>query len=303
MPDKPAAEVDIDEALVRRLLVSQATGAIPDASTMPLRLAAEGWDSAVWRLGDDLAVRLPRRALGAPLARHEQRALPAIAARVEPTGVRVPLPVFAGASGAGFPWTWSVVPWFDGDSGLAVPRSQRAGWAEPLARALRALHAPAPADHPVNPVRGGPLATRGAAVAERLEGLRGAVAQASLDHAEALWQDGVAAPPHRGEPLWIHADLHPGNLVARGGRLIALIDFGDATGGDPAYDLAVAWLAFDEAGRAEFIAATRGRYDDAAWTRARAWAVAVALMLLFHSDDDPAYAALGRESLAEVTGP
>lgn len=301
MPDKPAAEVEIDEALVRRLLTSQASAVIPDAATSPLSLVAEGWDSAVWRLGDSYAVRLPRRALAAPLMRHEQQALPVIARRVEPTGVGVPLPAFAGSPDGSYRWPWSVVPWFHGESGLGVPRRLRRGWAGPLARALTAMHVPAPADHPVNPVRGRALETRAHAVAERLDGLRSAVPQASLDAAATMWQGGLSASPYDGEPVWIHGDLHPGNLVARGTHLVAMIDFGDVTGGDPAYDLAIAWLAFDEQGRSEFIAATQSRYDDATWTRARAWAVAVALLLLFHSDDNPEYAALGAEALGELT--
>jgi aminoglycoside phosphotransferase (APT) family kinase protein len=101
-------------------------------------------------------------------------------------------------------------------------------------------------------------------------------------------------------PLWIHGDLHPANVVAIGPRLVGIIDFGDVTAGDPAYDLAVAWLAFDDEGRARFIAATDGRYDDPTWMRARAWAVAVAIMLLAHSDDEPAYAELGRAAFREI---
>ncbi|GAA2012916.1 phosphotransferase [Microbacterium ulmi] len=300
MPDKPRAEVVIDEPLVRRLLVTQATDALPDAAILPLALAAEGWDSAVWRLGDDLAVRLPRRRLGAPLIVHEQRWLPSIAARIGPTGIRVPAPLFAGAPGSGYPWAWSVVPWIDGMPGLAVPRALRTGWAVPLADALLALHLPAPADHPVNPVRGGPLAERADAVAERFSALRSRARAAGLAEAHRLWLAGLAASPWAQPPLWIHGDLHPGNLVAHGAELAGIIDFGDVTGGDPAYDLAVAWLAFDSAGRDAFIAATGDRYGEATWTRARAWAVAVALILLVHSDDNPDYAALGEEALAEV---
>ena len=110
----------------------------------------------------------------------------------------------------------------------------------------------------------------------------------------------LAAPPWTGPPVWIHGDLHPGNLVARGSDLVAIIDFGDVTAGDPAYDLAVAWLAFDAAGRERFVAALRDRYDAATWTRAHGWAAAVTLMLLDHSDDNPEYAALGAEALGEL---
>jgi aminoglycoside phosphotransferase (APT) family kinase protein len=118
--------------------------------------------------------------------------------------------------------------------------------------------------------------------------------------AASVWREGVDAAPWAGVPVWVHGDLHPGNIVARGRELTGIIDFADVTGGDPAYDLAIAWLAFDGSGRERFIDATESRYTAADWTRARAWSVSMSLMLLLHSDDEPAYAALGRESLAEA---
>src|SRR4051812_32952481 len=120
MPDKPAAEVQITAGLVRRLLVAQATGVVPDAASLPLVRVAEGWDSELWRLGDRLAARLPRRALSAPLVLNEQRTLDVLAPRIEATGVRVPAPLVRGVPGEGFPWPWSVVPWFEGERGLDV---------------------------------------------------------------------------------------------------------------------------------------------------------------------------------------
>lgn len=301
MADKPVAEVAIDEALVRRLLASRAVE-IPDAAALPLVRTAAGWDSEIWRLGDDLAVRLPRRALAAPLVLNEHRSLAAVGPTLEATGVHVPEPIVRGAPGELFPWAWSVVPWIHGTRGIDVPRAERAGWAETLARALAALHVEAPADHPVNPVRGRPLVTRADVFAERVDAL---IAAGSVDSREAIalaqaWTAGTAAPPWRGPAVWIHGDLHPGNLVADGSRLVGIIDFGDVTAGDPGYDLAVAWLAFEPAGRSRFIEATAGRYDRSTWARARAWAAAVTVLLLAHSDDEPDYEALGRSALDEL---
>lgn len=299
MPDTPSAELEIHENLVRALVTSQA-GSISDAAMLPLVHVAEGWDCSVWRLGSQLAVRLPRRAVAAPLVIHEQQVLAGIAERLEGSGVGVPTPMVEGRPEFGYPWSWSIVPWFAGTSGLEVPRRERAGWAAPLARSLLALHAPAPEDHPVNPVRGVPLAVRAEAVRSRLASLSGRTPEVALARASRLWDAALAARPWEGPPLWIHGDLHPGNLVANGGELAAIIDFGDVTAGDPAYDLAVAWLAFDPAGRARFVGALGERYDQADWARAHGWAAAVTLMLLDQSDDNPAYARLGAEALAEL---
>lgn len=302
MPDKPAAEFAIDAGLIRALLTAQAADRIPDAAALPLEKVAEGWDSEVWRLGGTLAVRLPRREPAAPLVLTEQRVLPRIAPRLSVAGVRVPAPVITGVPGCGYPWAWSVVPWIDGVPALEIPRRDRAAWAHTLAAALAALHVEAPADHPVNPVRGRALATRAAVFDERLAGLReaGTVDAASAAALRGCWLGALATAPWSRAPVWIHGDLHPGNLVAHDGVLAGIIDFGDVTAGDPAYDLAIAWLGFDGVGRERFVSATGGRYDAATWRRAHGWAAAVALIFLSHSDDDPEYLRLGREAAAEV---
>jgi len=297
----PAAEHTIDEALIRALLRTQGA-TIPDAAGLPLRLLTTGWDNELWRLGDEYVVRLPRRAIAAPLVRHEHRWLPEVAARVEPTGVHVPVPLVCGEPGEGYPWPWTVAAWTDGDAALTVPRGIRSSWAVPLAHALRALHTPAPPDHPVNPFRGVPLAVRADRFAERLASLRARpdADGARLDAAADAWRDALAAEPWNRAPVWIHGDLHPGNLVAQGRTLRAIIDFGDITAGDPAYDLAIGWLAFDAEGRAAFVDELAD-VDAATWRRARGWAAAVTLILLDASDDNPAYLALGRECLAEFS--
>ena len=298
MADSPAAEIRIDEALVRALLRDQA----PGWAEHPLVLAAEGWDNAIWRLGDDLAVRLPRRTAAADLIRHEQEHLPAIAVRLAAEGIRVPAPLFCGAPGPRFGWAWSVVPWFEGDSALAQPRAERSTWAARLAAGLRALHRPATEGFPVNPVRGVPLASRDPdmrAVAAVLSRRDPGLGDALL----TLWTAGVNAPAHTGPALWLHGDLHAGNIIVQAGDLGAVVDFGDTTAGDPAYDLGAAWIVFDPVGRAAFRAGLAGAYDDATWIRARGWAAAMAMILLTRSDDRPDMATLGAETAEQLVLP
>lgn len=301
MADQPAADLVIDEELVRALLRTKSAHTMPDAVILPLSRAAEGWDSAIWRLGDRLAVRLPRRAAAAPLVRHEQEWLPRLAPHIEATGIRVPTPLFAGRPDATYPWAWSIVPWIDGAPALTVTRSRRSDWAPSLARALVALHRPAPEDHPRNPFRGVPLSDRSESIDARLAALRASGSDARLTALAEIWRAGVAAPAWSGPAVWVHGDLHPANLIATEDTLAAIIDFGDLTAGDPAYDLAIAWLAFDAAGRASFISATSDAYDAATWVRARAWAAAMTVILLGDSDDNPAYARLAAESREELT--
>ncbi|WP_426183435.1 phosphotransferase [Microbacterium sp. TWP3-1-2b2] len=291
MPTSPAAERSLDEEEVRLLLAHGA----PHLAHRPLRLVNEGWDNATWRLGDDLAVRIPRRALAAPLIENEQIALPIIGRMLDAVGVRTPVPVVDGRATSEFPWPWSVVPWIPGVHALELPRAHNAAWAAELAAALGALHRTAPPDAPRNPVRGIPLVQRD----QRLRALLPHVPDALRSSVESAWAAGIAASAST-ERVWIHGDLHPGNIVIAGDRLSALIDFGDVTAGDPAYDLAVAWMAFDAEGRALFRRATADRYDEATWIRARAWAASVAAILLAQSDDRDSYRALGQSTAMEL---
>lgn len=290
MADSPAAERSLSESEVRALLRADA----PELAALPLRLVAEGWDNAIWRLGEELAVRIPRRAVAAPLILHEQRALPILGPWLAEHGIRSPVPVVSGRTTTSFAWPWSVVPWIPGDRALGTSRGTNRAWAEALAIALRAIHRPAPADAPPNPLRGNPLSTRDDVMRERL---------AQFPHAVALhdaWTAGLTAPAAT-EHVWLHGDVHPGNLVVHDGRLVALIDFGDVTAGDPAYDLAAHWLLFDAEGRADFRRAAGDRYDVATWTRARAWAAYLALVFLTRSDDRPEYREIGTTTAAELT--
>ncbi|MFK4760893.1 aminoglycoside phosphotransferase family protein [Microbacterium sp. ZW T5_45] len=288
MAVSPAAEHDLDASGVRELLRAEA----PQFADLSLVPVAEGWDNRIWRLGENHAVRIPRREVAAPLIRNEQRALPVIAPALRAVGIRTPEPIVSGSPSGVFPWPWSIVPWLDGRAALRDLRSANRSWAPRLATALRVLHRPAPADAPHNPLRGVPLRERDATMRSRLAGV-------DLPVLRDVWEAGVVAPVTT-ERVWIHGDLHPGNLLLRRGDLHALIDFGDVSAGDPAYDLASAWLLFDAAGRRSFRQATDERYDSSTWTRARAWAAYLAGVFLAQSDDRPELRALGESTAQEL---
>ncbi len=287
----PAAEIDVTNDLVQRLLSDQ----FPDLARLPLVRVANGWDNVTFKLGGELAIRLPRREAAADLLLNEQQWLPSLAPELP---VAVPAPVRCGKPSSYYPWSWSVVPWLEGRAAWRLRAEERRSLAPGLAAFVASLHLPAPSGAPVNPVRGVPLASRNAAVLQRLDS--GAVPQP--ERVAALWRQLSALPAWDGPALWLHGDLHPGNLVVDGTRLAAVIDFGDITAGDPATDLAAAWLVFDAVGRREFIAAVESRTDVApeTWQRGRGWALAMATALLTSSDDNRLLRGVGERALAEV---
>jgi aminoglycoside phosphotransferase (APT) family kinase protein len=290
MGAKPPAEVSIDRSLVMALLQEQHT----DLAHLPLTEIGEGWDNKLFRLGDDFVVRVPRRAASAALVEQEQRWLPRLSPMLP---LPVPVPIRVGRPGCGFQWSWSVVPWFPGQSALLTPPEDLATAAATLGRFFHSLHQPAPSDAPTNPWRGVPLAVRAGTVQKHLQQLDGLVDRvAVLD----LWGRVLATPAWSGPPLWIHGDLHPGNLLVSEGRLSAVIDFGDLTAGDPATDLSAFWMLLPPSARRTFLTSAReefARLDAHTLMRARGWALALGLAYLADSRAERASSALGRATI------
>lgn len=288
----PSAEVDVDEPLVRRLLAEQH----PDLAARSLRPIASGWDNAIFRLGDDLAVRLPRREIAARLVGHEHRWLPQLAPRLP---LPVPVPLRVGRPGCGFPWAWTICPWLEGAIAADEPPSDPDATADVLGAFLAALHRPAPPDAPVNPYRGIPLARREGRFVDSVAQLADVIDAAAV---RRCWARLADTPPDPGPPRWLHGDLHPANLLVRAGRLAGVLDFGDLTAGDRATDLSIAWMLLPSRSRTRLrdAAGAEAPIDDATWARARAWALHLSVAYLAGSADHPVIARIGRTTLAAV---
>lgn len=305
MANRPAAEVLITADLVRELLLEQHQ----DLAGLPLTAVAEGWDNLIFRLGATLAVRLPRREAAAQLTRNEQRWLP----RLLPNPVPQPqtqalaqasalrfaaAPVRTGEPSSSYPWHWSITTWAEGTAAAHLPLQDRTPAAEDLADFVLAFQRPAPKNAPHNLVRGGALRDRDSAVEQRLAAL-----DLPTSGLYTLWQELRDQPAWDGPALWLHNDLHAANLVVGPDKkLAAVLDFGDLGSGDPATDLAAAWLVFDRYGRRAFqnrINATRPT-SDATWQRARGWALCIGAAMAVHSDDDSVFQAMGHQVLHSV---
>jgi aminoglycoside phosphotransferase (APT) family kinase protein len=285
----PRAEVDVDIALVRSLLRHQ----MPDLADLTIAPLAEGWDNAIFRLGAELVVRLPRREVAVELLEHELRWLPELAPVLP---LRIPAPVRAGHPDAGYPWPWSVCPWLPGEVAERAVIDDVAAAATAMGRFVAALHRPAPADAPRNPVRGVPLGDRSTVTLERIDTIADLI---DASAARSCWDHLVATPAWAGPPVWVHGDLHPLNILVDNGQVSAVIDFGDLNAGDPATDLSMAWMLFPPDLRAVFRAAA-GDVDDDTWHRARGWALALSLAYIANSSDHPAIAQIGARTIAAV---
>jgi aminoglycoside phosphotransferase (APT) family kinase protein len=282
-------EADTDESLVRRLLAAQ----FPQWADLPVEpVGSAGTSNAMYRLGEDMVVRLPRMKGAADDVQREHHWLPRLAPALP---VAVPAPLGMGRPGSGYPWPWSVYRWLDGECPAIGGAAEDGLLAKDLAEFVAALRRIDPAGGPSS-YRSEALAERNAMTRTTIEELRGVI---DAEAATALWDAALRAPAWQAPAVWIHADLQPGNVLLAGGRLSAVIDFGCMGLGDPAVDLIAAWYLLTADARHVFRAALG--VDDAAWARGRGWALSVALgELSYYQETYPEKAALGRHVIAEV---
>ena len=284
-----ADEVETSVCLVRRLLAAQ----FPEWTALPIeRVVSTGTVNALYRLGDDLVVRLPRTGWAVGAVDRGLRWLPKIAPLLP---VEIPVPLAKGAPAEGYPSEWGIYPWLEGENPvegrIADPRSL----AKDLMRFIQALHA---VDLP-----GGPPAGRGATLTRFDEPVRAALVELEgvidTEAATAAWEVSLRTPEWPGPPVWIHGDVMPGNLLVQGGRLTGVIDWEASGTGDPATDLMVAWNLLPAGARKLF----RGELgvDDATWARGRGWALWTGLVALpYYKETNPLFAENAHYRIGEV---
>ncbi len=273
-------EVEVDEALVQALLADQLP-ALADRSLT--RVEAWGTDHAVFRLGDDLSVRLPKIGWASRQGEKEHRWLAVLAPHLP---VEIPVPLALGEPTTAYPFRWSLSPWLSGANPTPDGAVDQVRLAQDLAAFVLALQvvdgAGGPSPSPGQ--RGGPLEPADRFTRRRAGQLRGEV---DVDGLLAAWDAGRQARPWDGPPVWVHGDLMDGNLLVLDGHLSGVIDWGGLAVGDPAVDLMLAWSFFDATGRAEYRAAL-GFVDDEMWLRGRAWATSAAVQALpYYRDTNP----------------
>jgi len=285
-------EVPVPDELVRRLVDEQ----LPAYAGLPLRrLPPIGTDHQLFRLGDDLLVRLPRIGWAADQARSDWTWLPRLAPHLP---LEVPVPVGLGEPAHGYPFAWTVVPWIEGENPTADNVDTTACAAD-LGGFVRALRGIDPMD--------GPLKTgtsRGVPLAACDDWVREWTAKAGdrIDQAAVLevWEDALAAQVWTHDPAWLAGDVQPGNVIVRDARTVAVIDFGALGLGDPAVELMPCWSWFtDQASRSAYRDAVG--LDEHAWRRGRGWALVPSVSALtYYETTSPAHATGSAATIAAV---
>jgi aminoglycoside phosphotransferase (APT) family kinase protein len=283
-----AGEVDIDSELVGRLLAEQ----FPELVGLQIRaFSSTGTVNAIFRIGDDLYARLPRMPEGTADLDKEWHWLPRLAVLLP---LRIPEPVAKGEPGCGYPYTWAIYRWIEGEPYADDLVDDESRAAADLAQFVLDLRRADPVGAPRggrSPLRDLDVETR-AAIEESGEFIE-------VDAALDAWEDALDAPVWNGTPVWIHSDLLRPNLLVQAGRLRAVLDFGSAGLGDAATDVIAAWSVFSRIGRETFRVALD--IDDVTWRRSRGIALHQAAMIIpYYRDTNPGFAALAIRTVAEV---
>jgi aminoglycoside phosphotransferase (APT) family kinase protein len=284
---------DITPLLVSRLLRVQ----FPQWAHLPVRrVNADGIDNSTFRLGGTMSVRMPTGDWYSKQVEKEQRWLPVLAPYLPQP---IPVPLAQGTPGCGYPWSWSVYQWIDGEPLITRPVADLTRFAADTADFIVALQAvgsaggPGPGKH--NWYRGGPLLHYDAGARAALDALRGHIDTAA---AADVWETALRAT-WNGTPVWFHGDIAPGNLLVSHGRLSAVIDFGTSGVGDPSCDTVFAWTVLSGESRRVF--AQRLPLDESTWARGRGWAIWKAMIVLVEAlGSNPAQAAESTRVIAEV---
>jgi len=264
-----ADELAIDAALVTRLIAEQ----FPRWTELRIeRVEPSGTDNAIYRLGADMAVRLPRQLSSRDVPAEEIRWLPMLAPHLP---LALPEPIALGEPADGYPCQWLICRWLEGENATLERIADPSLAATDLAGFISALQAVDPTGGPAPDGRGGPLAPRDEWTRDSIAALADEI---EFELVTAAWKTALQAPEWSGRPVWIHGDLDSRNMLVQRGRLSAVLDFATMAVGDPACDVMVAWKMLPAEHRDTF--RTARAVDDATWARARGWVLSQALMIL-----------------------
>lgn len=289
----PAAKLDINVALVRRLVATQ----FPQWVDLPITpVELDGWDNRTFHLGDHMTVRLPSAEGYAPQVEKEHYWLPKLAPLLP---LPIPVPLAKGAPNGDYPWHWSIYLWLQGEVATIERIANLSAFATSLAQFLTALQhidsAEGPAAGSHSFFRGAPLAVYDAETRQAITTLGNTV---DAEATQAVWETALRAT-WQGPPVWFHGDIAAGNLLVNDGHLSGVIDFGCSGVGDPACDTTIAWTLLSGESREAFRATLR--VDKATWARGRGWALWKALITLVkYIHTAPAKAEEARRVIDEI---
>jgi aminoglycoside phosphotransferase (APT) family kinase protein len=283
-------ELEIDESLVYSLLKYQR----PEWANLPLkRISSSGTDNALFRLGSQYIVRLPRIDWATESINKEYQWLPKISQFLK---IPISEPLFKGNPDKIYPWHWLILKWNEGHNPHFEKENEYELLAKDLACFLNEIHR--------IKLTNGPYSRRGIPLKEMDYETQNAISQLAeeidIPLVTSLWNELISIPAWNQKPVWVHGDFLPGNILVENNRLNAVIDFSDVGIGDPACDLVIGWSLLNSHSRQKF-KENLENIDGHTWERGKGWALSIAfIMLPYYKNSNPTLASLARRMIKNV---
>ncbi len=291
---KNKTKISINRSIVKDLIEEQ----FPHFSSLPLELVnSAGTDHVLFRLGKEKVIRLPKFHRVADQGEKEHTWLPRLAPFLP---LEIPTPIEKGTPSKDYPLHWSIYSWIEGEMASSRSITDLRSAAISIAQFINALQKIDPAKGPLsgkqNEFRGFTLAHQNPYARVAIETLKGIF---NPDTLTSCWQAALRAPLWEGSGVFLHGDLHEGNLLAQNGTLSAVIDFGLLGVGAPASDLMVAWTLLSPETREIF--RKELTLDEATWQRGRGWALSFGLIALAcYLHTNPTLAQIAKKTIEQV---
>lgn len=295
MSDKSlhAGELVIDIALANALISTQ----YPQWAKLEIRpILSSGTDNEIFRLGENMCLRIPKSTSTINNLDKEYAWLPYLT----PLPLRIPAPIAKGKPGNGYPCNWCIFDWIDGETATPNQLHNQHDVAVDIAEFIKALqivdtrNAPLSGSH--NNYRGVPLINRDLLTRKAIGNLRNIYDPSILT---VIWETALNTTAWDQKPVWLHGDIHSGNLLFNNHRLCAVIDFGLSGVGDPACDLMVGWTQFSPDVRETFQKSINA--DTATLARGKGWALSWAVIALAHYlDTNPFLTTMSKGTIKRI---
>ncbi len=294
LANQPNAEhLPVSVSLAKALVTSQ----FPKWSKLEIcPIPSSGTDNTIFRLGENMCLRLPKTMHTEKNLKKEHAWLP----KLTPLSLQTPKPLAIGTPEKGYPCSWCIYSWIDGNTVVANYLSDDHRAAKDIGKFINSLQLVdtegGPKSGPHNNYRGVPLIDRNQLTREAIQKLNAEFETNALNN---LWDAALDVPTWANAPVWLHGDIHSGNMLTQNGRLNAMIDFGLSGVGDPACDLMVGWTQFHPEARNTFHKFIKA--DDDTWERGKGWALSWAVIALAHYNRSNSFlASMSRNTINQL---
>lgn len=264
-------ELEINTEMVRKLLSTYAC----KWAELPIEeINSTGTDNALFMLGNDCVLRMPKRESAAILLEKELTWLPVL----QGLPLAVPELLLHGKSKQDFGFEFGIFNWIPGQVASRDQITDLKQATLNLAGFLTALqdvntdHAPRAGQQNNN--RGIDLVELTRKVYSSINVLADEI---DVTKACELWERACSVPIAE-RSVWIHGDLKADNMIAVDGALAGVIDWGLSAVGDAAVDFAVVWTWVAPNNRELF--RRKCQIDENDWQRAKGWALYCAVIAL-----------------------